>query len=72
MIFKVTILLTAAVLAQLDSPQSGAAAVKESLAQNQARLRTYSWVESTQVSLKGEVKKQEQKQCYYGADRTEE
>jgi hypothetical protein len=25
-------------------------------------------VETTKVSLKGEVKKQEQKQCYYGAD----
>jgi hypothetical protein len=63
-----TFLFAAAVLAQVDSSQSGAAALKESLAQNQARLRTYSWIETTQVSLKGEVKKQEQKQCYYGAD----
>jgi hypothetical protein len=63
-----TVLFAAAVLAQVDSSQSGAAALKESLAQNQARLRTYSWIETTQVSLKGEVKKQEQKQCSYGAD----
>jgi hypothetical protein len=62
-----TLLLAGAVLAQ-DAPQGGAAAVKESLAQNQAKLRAYSWVETTQVSLKGEVKKQEQKQCQYGAD----
>jgi len=63
-----TVLFAAAVLAQADPSQSGAAALKESLAQNQARLRTYSWIETTQVSLKGEVKKQEQKQCYYAAD----
>jgi len=62
-----TILLAGAVLAQ-DGSQGGAAALKESLAQNQAKLRAYSWVETTQISLKGEVKKQEQKQCYYGAD----
>jgi len=55
-------------MTQADTAQSSAAAVKESLAQNQARLRTYTWVETTQVSLKGEVKKQEQKQCLYGAD----
>ena len=40
----------------------------ESLAANQAALRQYSWVETTVISMKGEVKKQEQKQCYYGAD----
>jgi hypothetical protein len=35
------------------------AALKQSLAQNQAALRQYSWIETTQVSLK---------QCFYGAD----
>jgi len=45
-----------------------AAAIKEALAKNQAALRQYQWVETTEVSLKGEVKKREQKQCYYGAD----
>ena len=62
-----TVLLAGAVLAQ-DASQTGAAALKESLAQNQAKLRTYSWIETTDVSLKGEVKKHEQKQCSYGAD----
>jgi 23S rRNA pseudoU1915 N3-methylase RlmH len=62
-----TLLLASAGMAQVDS-QNTAAALKESLAQNQARLRTYSWIETTQISLKGEVKKQEEKQCYYGAD----
>lgn len=42
--------------------------LKKSLAENQARLKTYQWVETTEVSLKGEVKKREQNQCRYGAD----
>src|SRR5215471_4360371 len=62
----IAVLLSGAVLTQ-DASQ-GAAALKESLAQNRAKLRAYSWVETTQISLKGEVKKQEQKQCSYGAD----
>src|SRR3974377_918368 len=48
--------------------QPKATALKDSLAQNQASLKTYSWMETTQISLKGEVKKQEQKQCQYGPD----
>lgn len=63
-----TLLFGAAVLAQGATPPDRAAAIKELLAQNQARLRTYSWVETTTITLKGEVKKQEQKQCFYGAD----
>jgi len=63
----IAVLLAGLVLAQ-DAAQTGPAALKESLAQNQAKLRTYSWIETTQISLKGEVKKQEQKQCSYGAD----
>jgi hypothetical protein len=53
---------------QSPSPQERAAAIKESLAKNQAALRQYAWIETTQISLKGEVKKTEQKQCSYGAD----
>ena len=42
--------------------------VKQSMAQNQARLRQYTWIETTEVSLKGEVKKREQNACQYGPD----
>ena len=62
------LLFGVAVLAQDAAPANRAAAIKDLLAKNQASLRTYSWVETTQISLKGEVKKQEQKQCFYGAD----
>lgn len=57
-----------ATLAQAPAPQERVAALKESLAKNQAALKQYSWIETTVVSLKGEVKKQGQKQCSYGAD----
>jgi hypothetical protein len=63
-----TLLLGAIALAQDATPANRAAAIKDLLTRNQASLRTYSWVETTQVTLKGEVKKEEQKQCFYGAD----
>jgi hypothetical protein len=56
---------------QGDAPaakEQKVAALKQSIAQNQAALKSYSWTETTQISLKGEVKKQEQKQCQYGPD----
>jgi hypothetical protein len=67
--------LAVAVLAQKPDAASGQqgmqekiAALKQSIAQNQAALRQYTWTESTEISLKGEVKKREQKQCQYGPD----
>lgn len=50
------------------SPQEKVAALKEALAANQAALKGYTWTESTEISMKGEVKKKEQKLCRYGAD----
>ena len=44
------------------------AALKQSIAENQAALKTYKWTEATEISLKGEVKKREQKECRYGPD----
>jgi hypothetical protein len=60
----------AAALAQQPetAKQEIAAALKQSVAKNQAALKQYTWTESAQISLKGEVKKQEQKQCQYGPD----
>src|SRR5262245_39275756 len=56
------------VMAQTPAGEDRAAAIKESMAKNQAALHQYTWIETTEISLKGEVKKKEQKQCYYGAD----
>lgn len=43
-------------------------ALKQSIAESQARLRKYEWVETTIVSLKGEEKDRKQQRCYYGSD----
>lgn len=51
-----------------ESAPERVAALKQSLAQSQQALRTYQWVETTTVSMKGEVKSQKQMSAYYGAD----
>lgn len=67
-----TTLWFGAVLAQEPNAAAGKqeklAELKQSMAKNQAELKQYAWTETTQISLKGEVKKQEQKQCQYGPD----
>ncbi len=67
-VYALTALIVFAAVAAAQTPQERVAALKESLAKNQAALRQYSWVETTEISLKGEVKKRQQKQCRYGAD----
>jgi hypothetical protein len=70
-ISSISVLLLASLAAgQGTNPevQQKLAAMKESVARNQAELRQYTWTERTQVSLKGEVKKTEQSLCRYGPD----
>jgi len=54
--------------ANQQTPQPGVGQLKESLAENQARLKTYQWTQTTDVSIKGKTRKDEQAQCRYGAD----
>ena len=73
---KLWILLVAALLAVPALAQMGGggqsdmqqklAAVKQSAAENQKRLHQYQWVETTQVTYKGEAKPSSQKLCSYG------
>lgn len=58
----------AVALAQQPAPPEKVAAVKQSFQESQARLRTFEWVETTVVSLKGEQKSKKQERCYYGAE----
>jgi hypothetical protein len=55
-------------MAQGQAPQEQVAALKQSLAKSQATLKTYEWIETTTISLKGEEKSRKQNRCYYGAD----
>jgi hypothetical protein len=48
--------------------QAKVAELTQSLAANQKALQQYTWVETTEISMKGEVKKTEQKECRYGTD----
>jgi hypothetical protein len=48
--------------------QEKVAAFKQATAENQKALRQYAWTESTQLSLKGEVKNTKIEQCQYGPD----
>jgi hypothetical protein len=54
--------------AAAQTPEQRVAALKQSLAESHARIRTYEWVETTVISLKGEEKSRKQLRCYYGAD----
>ena len=61
--------------AQLPAPGPAAAkdavaVLKQSLAQGQALIRKYEWVETTIITLKGEEKARKQNRVYYGADGT--
>jgi hypothetical protein len=54
--------------AQQPTPAERVAALKTQLANSQAMLRQYEWIETTTVSVKGEEKSRKQQRCYVGAD----
>lgn len=55
-------------VAQNSEMQQKLAAVKQSAAQNQQKMRQYQWIETTQLTLKGDAKPSSQKLCQYGPD----
>lgn len=48
--------------------QQKIAAVKEAMAKSKQSLQQYTWTETTQISLKGEVKSTKHNECHYGPD----
>jgi len=48
--------------------QQKVGALKQSVAMNQKALQQYSWIQNTQLALKGEVKSTKIEQCRYGPD----
>jgi hypothetical protein len=42
--------------------------IKNNLAQSQEKIRQYSWIETTQAYVNGELKSTKQNQCYYSVD----
>ena len=59
---------TVPTIAQNGELQQKLAAVKQAAAENKQRLRQYQWIETTQVTLKGDAKPSSQKLCQYGPD----
>ena len=64
------VLAPALMKAQGPEIQQRVAALKQNIAHNKQAIRQYQWIQTTTISLKGEQKSQNQKQCYYGADGT--
>jgi hypothetical protein len=58
------------VLAQESAVQEKMAAVKQSMAANTQKLHQYQWIETTQLTLKGDQKPPTQDSCQYGPDGT--
>jgi len=68
LLLAVVLILPGIALGQSPATQEHVAAFKQSLAKNKEALKKYQWVETTTVSMKGEVKSVKQNACYYGAD----
>lgn len=58
------------VFAQDSVVQEKMAAVKQAMAENAQKLHQYQWIETTQLTLKGDPKPPTQDSCQYGPDGT--
>jgi hypothetical protein len=67
-ISAVALLATGSEFAQNPEVQQKVAAVKEASAANKQRLRQYQWIETTQLTLKGDAKPPTKNSCLYGPD----
>jgi len=63
-----SLLATAAALAQNSDLQQSLTAVEQAIAKNKQSLRQYQWTETTQLTLKGDAKPPTQNLCRYGPD----
>lgn len=54
--------------AEAQDMQEKVAAAKQAAAHNQQALRSYTWVEKTEIAVKGEVKNTKVESCRYGPD----
>ena len=66
----VALVLAAGSSAVAQELQEKVAAAQQAAAQNQQALRAYTWIEKTEVSLKGEVKSTKIDSCRYGPEGT--
>ena len=67
-IAALTLVGSAMAMGQDGDMQQKLAAAKQSIAENQQKLRQYQWTETTELTLKGDPKPPTQKLCQYGPD----
>jgi hypothetical protein len=68
MIGAVTLAIAFPAISQNTELQEKLAAVKQAAAENKQKLRQYQWVETTQLTLKGDAKPPTKNSCQYGPD----
>ncbi len=68
MIGAVTLGITLPAIAQNPAIQEKLAAVKQAAAENKQKIRQYQWIETTQLTLKGDAKPPTKNSCVYGPD----
>jgi hypothetical protein len=66
----VTLAITVPATSQNGDVEQKVAAAKQAAAENKQRLQQYQWVETTQLTLKGDAKPPVQNGCVYGPDGT--
>jgi hypothetical protein len=68
MVGAVTLAITVSAISQNSEVQEKLAAVKQAAAENKQKLRQYQWIETTQLTLKGDAKPPTKNSCLYGPD----
>jgi hypothetical protein len=68
MICAVALVATIPLIAQNSPLQEKLAAVKQAMAENTQKLHQYQWIETTQLTIKGDQKPPTQDRCQYGPD----
>jgi len=66
--FVMLALTLLAIATRADAQQGGFAAAEDAVARNRAALRQYTWIQTTQISLKGDVKATKVESVLYGPD----
>src|SRR6266852_8806896 len=64
----ITLAITASAISQNSDLQQKIMAVKQAAAENKQKLHQYQWVETTQLTLKGDAKPPTKNSCVYGPD----
>jgi len=68
MIGAATLAIAFPAIAQSPEIQEKLAAVKRAAAENKQKIRQYQWIETTQLTLKGDAKPPTKNSCVYGPD----